>query len=228
VLGLVGTTLYQPLFLTGFSMSQASNSALILATTPAFVVLINRFWHKERFARRGWLGLLLSFSGLGLIFVSGGDLALNSQGLLGDGLVLIAAICWSFYSVLSAPALKQYSSLSIAALSTVFGTIPLLLISIPALSAQDWSRVTLIGWLAVVYASVFAIVIAYILWNYGVKRIGSARTAIYNNLTPVIATFGAAVFLGEPLTPVKIVSAVIIFVGLYLARTANIVMEPEG
>jgi drug/metabolite transporter (DMT)-like permease len=79
-----------------------------------------------------------------------------------------------------------------------------------------------------VYSAGLAIVVAYILWNTGVKRIGSARTAIYNNLTPVIATFGAAIFLGEPLTIFKIVGAGIIFLGLYLARTANLVLEPEG
>lgn len=228
VLGIVGTTLYQPLFLTGLSLSQASNSALILASTPAFVILLNRILNHERFARRGWVGLALSFTGLTLIFLSGGDLALTSSALLGDALVLGATICWSFYSVLSAPLLKQHSSLSVAALSTIFGTIPLLFIAAPAVYAQNWADVSTVGWLGLVYSSAFAIVIAYILWNYGVKRIGSARTAIYNNLTPVIAAFGAAIFLGEPLTVFKIVGAIIIFLGLYLARTANIVLEPEG
>ena len=183
VLGIVGTTLYQPLFLTGLSLSQASNSALILASTPAFVVLLNRILNHERFARRGWLGLLLSFTGLTLIFLSGGDLSLNSSALLGDALVLGATICWSFYSVLSAPLLKQYSSLSIAALSTIFGTIPLLFIAAPAVYAQDWAAVSPTGWLGLVYASAFAIVIAYILWNYGVKRIGSARARRFTTIS---------------------------------------------
>lgn len=84
------------------------------------------------------------------------------------------------------------------------------------------------GWSGLGYSAFFAIVIAYILWNLGVKRIGGARTAIYNNLTRVIATLGAAVFLDEPLTPVKLLGAVIIFAGLYFARTENIVLEPEA
>lgn len=228
VLGIVGTSLYQPLFMTGLSLSQASTSALILATTPAFVVFLNRIISRERFSARGWLGLLFSFTGLALIILSGADFVHDARALLGDGLVLAATVCWSFYSVLSAPLLKRYSALSVAALSTIMGTVPLLFITAPAVAAQNWSQVTTTGWLGVLYSSVFAIGIAYILWNYGVKRIGSAHTAIYNNLTPVIATFGAAIFLGEPLTVFKIVGAIVIFIGLYLARTANIVMEPEG
>jgi drug/metabolite transporter (DMT)-like permease len=228
LLGILGTTIYQPLFLVGLSLSQASNSALILATTPAFVVLLNRFLYNERFAMRGWIGLALSFSGLALIIFSGGGVALGGSALLGNAMILGATICWSLFSVLSAPLLKRYSSLSVAALSTIMGTVPLLFISAPAVASQNWSQVTLSGWLGLIYSAGLAIVVAYILWNTGVKRIGSARTAIYNNLTPVIATFGAAVFLGEPLTIFKIVGAAIIFIGLYLSRTANLIIEPEG
>ena len=228
LIGIIGTTLYQPLFLTGLSYSQASNSALILASTPAFVVLLNRFVHNERFSTRGWLGLGLSFTGLALIVLSSGNFSVDSQALVGDGMILGATICWSLYSVFSAPLLKRYSALSVAALATIFGTVPLLFISTPAVLAQNWAQVSLGGWLGLIYSASFAIVIAYILWNFGVKRIGSARTAIYNNLTPVIASFAAAIFLSEALTPFKIIGAAIIFIGLYLARTAQVVMEPEG
>ncbi len=228
LLGIIGTALYQPLFLTGLAYTQASNSALILASTPAFVVLLNRVLHHERFSVRGWIGLALSFSGLALIVLASGNFSSDSRAWLGDAMILGATVCWSLYSVLSAPLLKRYSSLSVAALATIFGTVPLLFITIPAVAAQNWTQVTWGGWLGLVYSASFAIVLAYILWNFGVKRIGSARTAIYNNLTPVVASFAAAIFLGEPLTLFKIVGAVVIFVGLYLARTAQVVMEPEA
>ncbi len=228
LLGLLGTTVYQTFFLTGLASVQASVSALILASSPAFVVLFNRLIHQERLAARGWVGLLLSFMGLGLVILSGGGTNLSAAALLGSFFILVATFAWSLNSVISAPLLKRYSSLSVAALSTIFGTIPLLFIGIPALTAQNWAEVTTGGWLGLLYSTVLAVVLAFVLWNVGVKRIGSARTAIYNNLTPVIATFGAAIFLGEALTVAKITGAVVIFIGLYLARTANIVREPEA
>jgi drug/metabolite transporter (DMT)-like permease len=228
LLGIIGTTIYQPLFLNGLALTKASNSALILASTPAFIVLLNRFLRGERFMARGWFGIALSFIGITLIVFSGGDLTLDSSALLGDGLILAATFCWSLYSVLSAPLLKRFSSLSLTALSTLFGTIPLVILSIPALVAQPWASVTLSGWSGLLYSAIFAIVIAYVIWNVGVQRIGGARTAIYNNLTPVIATLAAAFFLHESLTPLKIAGAIIIFVGLYFARTANVIVEPEA
>lgn len=228
MLGIVGTAIYQPLFLTGLSLTKASNSALILAATPAFIVLLNRFVRGERFMARGWIGIALSFTGITLIVFSGGTLELDARTLWGDGLILAATVCWSVYSVLSAPLLKRFSSLSLTALSTLFGTIPLVIFSLPALATQPWASVSGGGWSGLLYSAIFAIVIAYIIWNIGVQRIGGARTAIYNNLTPVIATLAAALFLNEPLTILKIAGAIIIFIGLYLARTANIVVEPEG
>jgi drug/metabolite transporter (DMT)-like permease len=227
VLGIIGTAIYQPLFIGGLALTKASNSALILSITPTFILLLNRILHKESFTRRGWIGVLLSFSGVAFIVQSGGDL-LDSANLLGDALILVAAFCWSLYSVLAAPLLRTYSPLSLTAFSTVVGTIPLLLLGMPAILAQDWASVTLAGWTGLFFSATFAVVVALVIWNLGVQRIGGARTAIYNNLTPVIATLAAALFLGEPLTPLKIAGAVVIFLGLYLARTTNVVLEPEG
>ncbi len=228
VAGIVGTTIYQPLFINGIGLTQASNSALILACTPAFVVLLNRALGRERLAGRGWVGIVLAFGGLALVVLSGGELALDGAAMRGNLMLLGAAFCWALYAILCAPLLKRYSSLSVTALSTIIGALPLIFISIPAVLDQDWTRLSLNGWGGVVYSSVFAIVVAFVIWNYGVQRLGGARTAVFNNLVPVVAAIAAAIFLNEALTPMKILGAVIIFIGLYLARTANTVIEPEA
>jgi drug/metabolite transporter (DMT)-like permease len=228
VVGLVGTSFYQFLFINGVALTTASNSALILSSTPAFIALINRMLGRERLDRRGWLGIALAILGIVLIVESTNGVEWGSATLVGDLLILFGAICWSLYSVLSAPLLKVYSTLRVTALSMAFGTIPLLLIGAPALLAQDWSRVGASGWAGLAYSFTLAIVLAYIIWNAGVRRLGGARTAIYNNLTPVVASLIAAVFLNEAITPLKILGAFVIFVGLYLTRTGNLVMEPEA
>jgi drug/metabolite transporter (DMT)-like permease len=228
LIGVVGTTLYQPLFINGLAMTKASNTSLILATTPAFIVLINRFLRNERLARRGWLGIVLSFTGILLIVLASGDVRADSSALWGDLLVLGGTLCWALYSTFAAPFLKSYSSLEFTALSTLFGTLPLLVLTAPAVVSQDWGAVGMGSVLGLLYSGIFAIVVAYIIWNLGIQRIGGARTAIYSNLTPVVATLAAALFLNETLTPLKIAGAVIIFMGLYLARTAQVILEPEG
>ena len=147
---------------------------------------------------------------------------------MGDLLVLGGTLCWALYSVFATPYLKSYSSLEFSGLTTFFGTIPLLFLTIPSLFGQDWGAIGVGSMFGVLYSAIFAIGLAYIIWNLGIQRIGGARTAIYSNLTPVIASIAAVVFLNESMTGLKIAGAVIIFAGLYLARTANLIVEPEA
>ena len=96
---------------------------------------------------------------------------------------------------------------------------------LPAVAALDTQQVQPSGWAGIIYSAVFSIVIAYIIWNSGVKKIGSSRTSLYSNLIPVIGAITAAIFLGEAITPLKVVGAAIIFLGLHLARTARLVRK---
>lgn len=221
VAGMVGTGLYQPMFLTGLSMTSASVTALIIATSPIFVALINRVLGREILPPRGWLGIALTFAGIFLIVTASGELTLTSQSFVGDLLILAGSFLWALYAVLAAPLMALYSPLRVTALTTAIGAAPLIVIGLPATLALDWSQVNLWGWSGLVYSAVFAIVVGYIIWNNGVKKIGGTRTALYNNLIPVIGVITATVLLGERLTPLKIAGAAVIFLGLHLARTAR-------
>jgi drug/metabolite transporter (DMT)-like permease len=77
------------------------------------------------------------------------------------------------------------------------------------------------AWIGVVYAGLMAIGVAYVLWNRGVRRIGSSRTAAYQNLVPVVALLTAWLWLGEMPTILQIGGAAVVLGGLTLARVAG-------
>ena len=91
VAGMVGTGLYQPLFLYGLALTTASTAALIIATSPAFVALINRMLGREMLPLRGWIGIITTFFGVVLLIQGGEGIVLTSQALWGDLLVLIGS-----------------------------------------------------------------------------------------------------------------------------------------
>jgi drug/metabolite transporter (DMT)-like permease len=66
-----------------------------------------------------------------------------------------------------------------------------------------------------------AIALAYIIWNSGVSKVGGARTAVYSNLSPVIAAIFAWLTLGEAITTFMVVGAAMIFLGIYLTRKSE-------
>jgi drug/metabolite transporter (DMT)-like permease len=74
------------------------------------------------------------------------------------------------------------------------------------------------GWLAIAYSGVFALVVAYLFWYNGVRVIGPTRTSMYSNLQPIVAVLVAWPMLGETPTPWQIVGAACIMGGLVLTR----------
>ena len=221
-LGLIGNTCYQLLFINGINRTTAGNSALLLATTPIFVSLIGAAFGVERVRKLAWVGVSLSFTGIFMVIVgSGKELGLAKETIGGDILVLIGAAAWSLYTVLSKPMLSRYSALKLTALAMAAGTPFIVLFSIPQLLAQDWAAVSWRGWLGLFFSGSMAIALAYIIWNSGVSKVGGARTAVYSNLSPVVAAIFAWLTLGETITAFMVVGAAMIFLGIYLTRKSD-------
>ncbi len=219
MLALVGNTIYQLFFINGIALTTATNSALILATTPIFVVLFGALLGVEKISSQIVQGVVLSFGGVIMIVLgSGGTLALTSQSLLGDLLIVANPICWSIYTVLSKPMLKDYSPLKLTAVTMAIGAVPLVLVATPSLSTENWAGISSNAWLFLAFSAVFAIAIGYTLWYIGVSRIGSSRTALYDNLVTVFAVASAWILLSESMTAVQIAGAALVFVSLYVAR----------
>lgn len=218
-LALIGNTLYQILFINGISRTTAGNSSLILATTPIFVSLFSSVSRVENVTREVWQSVLISFLGIFLIVLgSGKPLALTEQNIIGDVLVLSGTICWSIYTVLSKPLLTRYNPLKLVTLTVALGTPPLVFVSAPYVSEEFFKIIPVEGWLSLAYSAVLAIGLGYAIWYTGVSSIGGARTSLYEYLVTVIAVATAYIFLSEDISPIQIVGALFVFIGLYLSR----------
>lgn len=226
LLGLLGNTCYQSLFITGMAHTRAGNAALILATTPLFTAILGRIRKQETFTGRGVSGLVLAFAGIVMIVVSGrGEVSLG-ETVLGDSLLLASTLCWSLYTVGSKQLMHTYGPLKATTIMMTSGTPFLLLVCTPALLRQEWSHVRPIAWAGLIYSGLFAIALAYLIWSYGVRKIGSTRTAIYSNVTPIVALLVAWPALGELPTWGQLAGALVIFSGIYLVRHGMIAIAP--
>jgi drug/metabolite transporter (DMT)-like permease len=222
-LGLVGTTIYQVLFIYGIDWTLAGNASLILATTPVFTTLLSVVFRQERSGFTVGLGVGLSVVGIGFVVIgSAAGVSFGAGTLRGDLAVLVAAAAWSVYTVGSVPLVHRYGVVPVTAVTMWVGTLGLLIVSLPAFLAQDWGAVRPVSWLAVLYSGVFAIATAYFLWYYCIRQIGSTRTAVYANFTPVVALTVAWLALGETPTLLQAAGAGGIIVGSILVRAGKI------
>lgn len=219
LLGVVGHGIYQVFFVEGLARTTTANASLLMATVPILVALFSAVSGSERIALERWLAIFLSFAGILIVIIGGGrQVQFHPSHLLGDLLIMGAAVTWALYTVMSKPLLQRYTPLRLTATSMIPGTAALVLFSLPALWGQPWTTVAPVAWAGLGYSAVFSIALAYLIWFTGVQRVGNARTAIYSNVTPVIASLLAWAFLGEPFGLPQIAGGAVIFAGLMLAR----------
>jgi drug/metabolite transporter (DMT)-like permease len=219
LLGLLGNTIYQFCFIEGIAHTRVGNAALIMAAVPVQTAVISHLRGAERMRPRDALGLLISFAGIATVVLgSGADVSFGGT-MLGDLLVFVATICWSFYIVGVKPLADRYGPVTVTAWTMGLGAIPLVLLSLPAAWAQPWGDVSRSSWAGLVFSALGALVLAYVIWSRGVQRLGAPRTALYSNVTPFVVALSAWVWLGEPPTAWQGVGAVGIFTGIWLTRT---------
>jgi len=219
LLAIIGNTAYQMFFINGIALTTATNSALILATTPIFIILFGAFLNVEKVTSRIVQGVILSFIGVVMIVLgTGNSLTFSNQSLLGDLLIVANPICWSIYTVLSKPMLKEYSPLKLTAVTMAIGAVPLVLVGIPSLGTQNWAEISTSSWVGLGFSAFLAIGLGYVIWYTGVSRIGSAKTSLYDNLVTVFAVASAWIILSESMTWIQILGAALVFGSLYLVR----------
>jgi drug/metabolite transporter (DMT)-like permease len=218
-LGLLGQTAYQVFFIEGIDRTTASHTALIFGVTPVLVAVLSLLLGHERVGGAGWAGAALAFGGEYLIIAGKAPAEGPTPTLRGDLLILAAALCWCLYTVLAHPLLARHSPLKVTTLSVVWGTLGMIPFCLPAIAAQSWRSIPPAMWAAAVGSSLFALVIAYLLWYRSVHRVGNVRTAVYSNLVPVSGTLAGWSILGERLYPLLAVGAAAIFAGIALTRS---------
>ncbi len=222
ILGILGNFAYQTLFISGFSFTTASNASLILATSPIFIALIGSAFKIERVTWVGWFGIALSIVGLYLVISrQAGGFHLSGAGLRGDLMILAGNVFWAAYTVFSKPLLDRMSPLKFSTLTLAAGALVYLVYASPVLVRLDWASVPAASWLALAGSGFFAIALGYVIWYTSIKVVGSARTAVYNNITPVLAILFASLFLGERINAGQIVGAAVILAGVYLTRMGD-------
>jgi drug/metabolite transporter (DMT)-like permease len=211
--GLVGYVVNPLAFSLAVARTSAFSAALLTSTTPLFSALALAALRIEALDGRQWAGTLLAFAGVA-VFVSEG-----ARGGLaaGDLLSLATAASFAAYGILNKPLLARHAPSRVLSLTLLTGSGPLLAVCLPAVLAQRWDRMGLETWAGVGYAAVVVVAVGHSVWNWGIARMGVARTVPYSYLQPVLAGVFAAALLGEPFGPVKLIGSAAVLAGLVLA-----------
>lgn len=187
----------------------SGTAALMIATTPLWTVLFGGFW-KQWPRTREWLGLALGFAGIAILN-SGGDLRAHP---LGAGLLLLAALSWSFGSVLSMR-LRLPGGLMSSAAQMFSGGLVVLAASF-ATGERVLPHPPLKAMVALVYLAVFGSLLGYTAYTYLLKNVRPSLATSYSYVNPPLAVLLGAWLAGERITGGTIAAMPVILAGVVL------------
>jgi drug/metabolite transporter (DMT)-like permease len=218
-LALLGTFLNRICWSVGLNLTTASNSGLLSATSPIFVLLFSSLLLRNEVTRRAALGIAVAF--LGVFLVIRGDWKgweIKAENFQGDLIIVLGAVLWALFTVLAKKLLKIYSTLKMTAYVMVIGTI-LFLPFLPNTKSGGWMGISGLAWLGVLYVAIMGNGLAYFLWIRGIQNIGPMRTILYQYLMPITVILFSVPFLKESLTAMQVGGALVVFAGIFLARS---------
>lgn len=226
LLGALGFGCYQVLWATGLTVTSAGTSAILVATTPIWTVLVAVAMRTEAPHRARFLGTVVGFAGVALVVAARG---LNPASVgAGDLATLAAAVCWGSYLALSAPLLASLSPLRLTTWAILFGTVVMAIPGSVQLAGAGSAWVTPGTLAAIAYSGVVAGGLSSVLVFRAVAVVGPSRVANLQLLAPVLTVLFAALTLGEPVLASQLLGGTVIVAGILIARRAPAGPPPGG
>ena len=215
-IGMMGFTLM--IFMAGRTTS-ATNMALLAATAPIFIALVSRFILKETLARQQIVGLIIAVCGV-VVLVTRGNVAhvWNMNLSVGDLWMLGGALCFGAYSVL-----VRFRPASIPPFEFLTVLMGLGIVWLLPGVLWHWTlgrplfMPTAAQCLSLLHIGVTTSVIAFLMWNQAIAKIGAVRAGVVYYSLPFFSYLLAMIFLGERLSLPQVLEGVLIIGGIVLS-----------
>ena len=211
-----GVALNMLTFFKGLSFTSPISAAVIMVTTPIIVLILSAIIMKEKMIKRKIFGILLGLFGTGFLILYGRSIGNAANAPLGNLLVFINAVSYAFYLILVKKLMDKYNAFTFVKWIYTFGLLMVLPFGWSEYQEIQWATIpTYILW-EIVFVVLFTTFFTYLFNLVSMRELKPTTVAVFIYLQPLFATIFAISVGKDELTFVKIVSAVLIFVGVYL------------
>lgn len=215
--GFTGGTLYFLTENTALSLTQTTNVAFIICTTPLLTTGLSMlFYRQEKASKKLLAGSVIALIGVGILIFNGSFVLKLSP--LGDILTLCAGVSWAIYSLIIRKLSGKYASVFITRKVFFYGIITVLPVFM--IHPFNFSIAGLMQpqvWMNLLFLSVLASLACFVVWNIVLKNLGTIQSSNYLYLNPLFTTIAAHLFLEEELTIYALTGVLLILGGVFLA-----------
>jgi drug/metabolite transporter (DMT)-like permease len=226
--GVLFFVLFPWAFNAALHYNPAARGAVGLATIPIQTLLVAAAFGREPLTAAKTAGVLLAFSGIMVAFGAAAFGRDDPGYLVGDGLMLLGALCAAVYSVFSRATLMRHGPLFVTALAMAFAVTALLPVvalhegglALPPLSPK--------GWMAVVFLGTIAGTVQFSLFMWALRWLTPTTTVLYLTLNPITAMVLGVVVLGEKLTAELVAGMALVLIGILVGTGAYAALKTVG
>jgi drug/metabolite transporter (DMT)-like permease len=218
----VGTGIFSMLFFNTcycitVELTSLSVAAVLLYTSPVFVVLISRPVFKEKITAEKWAAVALSVTGCALV---SGIQASGVSGIRSSGIAsgIGAAVGYALYSVLAKILLKKYDSLTILLFTFAFAGAGGLFIT-PVREIAVIVGNAPIAAFVIIVSAIICCVAPYVFYNRALSAIQASKASVIASIEPIVATAAGVVAFGEGLTFSGIIGTSLILIAIAILNS---------
>ncbi len=219
ILGISGIGIYNTFVYIGVHSTTVLNTLILNASLPVVVAVMSWIFFREQLKGKQTFGLLMALAGVIYVIIKGQIATLLSITLnVGDFWVLSGVASYAIYTVFLRKR-PQINGMSFIAVTFLIGAVFLF----PFYVAEHMSGAMPVWqapqtWGILLYVIIFPSLLSYICFNRGVAILGATRASTLLLTAPIWGAILALMFLGEQLTWVHLVGALLIFSGLVVGR----------
>lgn len=203
-------------YFTAITMMPLSTAAILLYTSPVWIMLMSVLFFHEKLDRRKLMALVLAFAGC--VMVSG----ISGGGLTPIGLLvgLGSGIGYGLYSILGTIALRRYSPYTVTTYTFIFAAVGSWIICRPVELFDKFTNTAHIGFLTVFccLTALVTAVIPFLAYTCGLQNVEASKAGIIATIEPMVATLIGILVFSEPLTLIS-------GLGILLILTAVVILN---
>ncbi|RGJ22716.1 DMT family transporter [Fusobacterium varium] len=217
ILAFLGIVLNGVLFFKGIGMTSPINTAIISSTTPVIVCIIGVLFFKEKVDIKNIISMISSVIGILILLTNGNIESLTKIRInRGDLIILGAIISNGIYIIGSKKVLKKYSPTKILTYLFFFTALILLPSIYIERNMYVIDEISVKAIVSLLYMGIFSSLIAFLLQQKGIKKIGPVKAAVYTNLIPIYSIILSALILDEKVTIIQITAMLLVMFAIMI------------
>ncbi|WP_353088106.1 DMT family transporter [Flavobacterium sp.] len=203
-------------FFKGLSYTSPIMGAVLMVTTPMIVLVLSALLMKERMKTSKILGIVLGLIGTVTLILYGKSVVNASNAMLGNLLVFVNAVSYGFYLIIVKKLMDKYNAFTFVKWIYTFGFLMVLPFGWSEFQAIAWPTLSIDILWKIGFVVVFSTFLTYLLNLVSMRELKPTTVAVFIYLQPLFATIFAVSLGKDDVNLIKLLSAGLIFAGVYL------------